>query len=67
MQQYKDPKETKPKQVVESADQGEVIELKANLVRLYKRVQELETRIARMEDAQKSQRDAIRTMSKRTR
>lgn len=65
MEQYKDPKETPPKQIDESVDRSEIAEIKANLLRLMKKFQEIETRMARIEDAQKTQRDAIRTVSKR--
>jgi len=66
MDQYKDPQETSAR-VVEDNNQQDLKELRFLVSKLFKKLEEVETRLARMEDGSKTHATAIRTLSKRTR
>jgi len=66
MEQYKDPTETKPR-VQESNNDQEIKELRFLVSQLYKKLEEIEARLARQDDQIKSQGTAFKTMWKRTR
>jgi len=66
MEQYKDPTETKPR-VQESNNDQELKELRFLVSQLYKKLEEIEARLARQDDQIKSQGTAFKTMWKRTR